>query len=76
MVGAAGSVGRVAKSENNYADRTSGGAKNSIIGGDDAIGIVQQILRVLQSRLAERGVYVDSDPAAGAKTEAANTPRM
>src|ERR1700722_5863476 len=74
MVGAAGSDGRGAKSENNYADRTSGGAKYSIIGGDDAIGIVHQILRVLQTRLAERGVDVDRDPAAGAGSHKLRSP--
>ena len=65
VVGAAGAIGGTAESEHDHADRAASRAEDSVVGGDDAIGVVEQILSILQAGLAERGVDVDGDPSAG-----------
>ena len=40
-------------------------SENAVVGGDDAIGIVEQILSILHARLTERGVHVHGHAAAG-----------
>ena len=64
VVGAAGAVGSATQGENNDADGASGSAEDYVVGGHHAIGIVDQILSVLQRRLAERGVNKYGYPAA------------
>ena len=66
MVGAAGAVCGTSQREDDGANRTSGRFEDAVIGGHDAIGIIEKVLGVLQSPLAERRVNVDCHSAAWA----------
>ena len=54
MVGASGTIGSTAQGKDDDADRSARRAKDSVVGGRDAIGVVEQILSVLQGLIAER----------------------
>jgi hypothetical protein len=47
VIGSASAVGRSAQSENDDADWAAGCAKHRVVGGNNAIGIVNQILGIL-----------------------------
>src|SRR5258708_1824702 len=65
MISAAGTVGRSAQSENDYAHAAACGTENGVVGAGYSVGIVNQVLGILQSRGTERGVDVDRDASAG-----------
>ena len=69
VVGAAGAVGGSAEGKDDHADRTAGRAEDAIVGGGDAIGVVDQILRILQRLLAQGGIDVNGHPSAGAGSD-------
>ena len=48
MVGAAGTIGGSAEGKDDRADRAASGAEDAIVGGGHTIGVVDQILRILQ----------------------------
>ena len=64
MVGAARAIRGAAEGKDYCADRAASGAKDRVIRRDHAIGVVEQILGILQARLAERRIYVYRNAAA------------
>jgi hypothetical protein len=57
-------IGGAAQGKEDYADGTSGGAEQTVIGLDYTIGVREQVLGVLLSLFAERGIDVYGNPAA------------
>jgi hypothetical protein len=47
MVGAAGAIGRAVQGKDDDTDRPAGGAKQCVIRGHDAVGIVEEVVGVL-----------------------------
>src|SRR5579863_1163626 len=66
MVGAAGSIRRAAKGKDNDTDRTTSRSENAVVRGRDTVGIVHQVLRILQRLRAQARIDVDCDAPAGA----------
>ena len=62
---ASGGLGTVTTSGTIGASQYNTNPLAVFIGGGDAIGVIEQVLRVLQGRLAERGIYVNGNSAAG-----------
>src|ERR1039458_4100273 len=58
MIGSPGSIGGAADGEDDHTDRPAGGPKNLVVGRYHPIGVVDQILRVLEPRSAQRGINV------------------
>ena len=58
MVGAAAAIGSAVQGVDDHANGLALRAEELIIGIDHAIGIVHEVLRVLQSRIAERGIDI------------------
>jgi hypothetical protein len=61
VIGAAGAVRLATERKDNHTHGTAGCAKDAVIGVGDTISVVYEILRVLQSRLAESRIDIDSD---------------
>src|SRR5207249_9658834 len=60
----AGAVGCSAQSEDNDADVAPDGTEDSVVGVHHAVRVVEQILGVLQSGLAETGIDIYGHPPA------------
>ena len=52
MIGAAGSVRTAIECEDNHTHSSALGAKNSVVGLDDSVGILDEILCILRRRLS------------------------
>src|SRR5437899_11162523 len=65
MIGATGSVGRTAQGKHDDANGPATRAKDVVVGGCDAIRIVEEIAGVVKPRPAERRIHEHGHPTAG-----------
>ncbi len=66
MVCTTGSVCCASEGEDDRADRTSGCAKDPIVRSDDAIGVIEQVLSILQAGVSKGRIHINGHTPTGA----------